>query len=232
VNRLIPIIMSVVVITLAGTHANAEDQPSLNANGHFCKMTREDCARKAVEAMAKNAKFPFAEITEDGNARGWNAKYGMLVISFPTPDPESIYVEVITSGWGSESEHTSDLVRNHICNGPIDSKSAIRVVPEDGKVPPAPWTICWKSEVRPSTGLLRHFESAAAICLEKKGYNTKCEGGMALGGSSGMMVVAFKTTTSSAQSTRLVVAYAAPGPDTPEKANADLLSQIMKILFE
>jgi hypothetical protein len=199
------------------------------------KMTRQECALKAVEALTTKAKFPFAEVTEDGNARGWNGKMAILVLSFQTPDPERIGIMMVGAGAGgdgAEIHRTCLMVKDHICDGPANPKTPARVIPDDGKVPPAPCMMCWKSEERPTSGVLKFFDPAALICLEKKGYSGSTGGGITIAGGPGSTMMMFLAPTTNGQTVRLNVVSATPGQDPAVKATEDMLSRLGKLLYE
>jgi hypothetical protein len=142
-------------------------------------------------------------------------------------------IAVIASGAGDETERTCTIVRNHVWDGPIDPKAPTRVVPEDGKAPPAPFALCWKSEEKANMGVLQLFDPAALICLVKKGYRANTMNGMTLGfGPSGMAELIFLAPTTNGQSVRLNVVSSMPGQEAGEKATANTLAQLVKILYE
>jgi hypothetical protein len=232
-KRLLPFLLAAVVAPAVTAEARADGALGLSMGYDNRKMTREECARKAVEAMAAKHKFPFAEVTDDGNARGWNDKINVLVMSFPMPDPERVFVVVVAAGMeAAETERVRVAVMSHVCDGPYDPKAPTRVAPEGGKAPSQPCTLCWKSEERTVTNLLRHYVPAATIVLEKKGYQTKAGPVVVLGFMPDRGVTAFLAPTATALSARFNVVVATPGEASGEKAAEDLLSRIVKVLYE
>ena len=115
-------VIGVVPVTLAGGPI------SLSVGFDSRKMTRQECARKAVEAMGVREKFGFAEVTGDGNAQGWNATSAVRVMSFPMPDSRRIYIVIVAAGHNeAETERVQLAVRAHVFDGPDDPKTPARI---------------------------------------------------------------------------------------------------------
>ena len=125
-KRLLPFLLAAVVAPAVSAEARADGTLGLSMGYDNRKITREECARKAVEAMAEKHKFPFAEVTEDGNARGWNDKTNVLVMSFPMPDPERVFVVVVAAGMeAAETERVRVAVIS-----PDEARLTRRIDPE------------------------------------------------------------------------------------------------------
>lgn len=233
-NRFAPFLLTVAAVIAVGAAARADGPVAVAVGFDNRKMTREECARKAVEAMGAKEKFPWAETTKDGNAQGWNAKVAVQVLSYPMPDPERVYIVVITAGTdGPEAERVQQIVRAHVMDGTDNPNTPARIAPAGGAAPPRPVTLTCKSQEQSATNpVLKHFAAAATIVLEKKGYQTKAGSGMVLGFFPDRSGVAFLAPTTKAISVRLNVAYATPGEEPGDKAADDLLNQIVKVLYE
>ena len=232
-NRLLPFLAAATIAAIVAPAARADGPTALSVGYDNRKMSRESCARKAVEAMGVKEKFAVSEVTDEGNAQGWNAKVAVQVLSFPMPDPERVYIVVIAAGTdGPEAERVQAAVRTHVFDGPDNPDTPKRIVTPQEKLPPRPVTLTYKSEERAITPVLRHFTPGATIALEKKGYQTKAGGMAVMGFLPDRGMVAFLAPTASAVSARLNVVYATPGEESGEKAAADVLSRIVKLLYE
>lgn len=227
-------LVTALVVAVLTAHAVRADGPITVSVGYDNrKMTREACSRKAVEAMGAKAKFPFAEVTADGNARGWDAKTTVAVLSFPMPDAERVFVMIVAAGGDAKQvERVRDVVKSHVFDGPYNPETPTRVAPPDGHIMPRPCTLCWKSEDRGAVNLLRLYDAAAAITLEKKGFQTHQVQGKVLGASPTQGVVAFVAPTASAATARLNVVFATPGEESGEKTAEEILTRITKTLYD
>jgi hypothetical protein len=227
-------------LLLAGALANvaatarADGPNALHVGAEVRRMTREVCAQKAVEAMGDKEKFLFAEVSPDGNARGWNEKTAVLVLSMPTPNKESIAYVVIACGSDSaEAERVRNAVRTHIADGPHNPKSPLRYGPEGDKLPPRPVSLSWKGEQRPAVNLARHFEPVALLVLEKRGFGTNSSNKtLVFGGMADRAVAAFMSPTASAQQVQYNVVTVMQDEDTGKALADDLLKQLTNVLYE
>jgi hypothetical protein len=196
------------------------------------QMTRQECARKAVEAMRVREKFAFAEVTGDGNVQGWNATSAVRVMSYPMPDPGRIYIVIVTAGQNqAETERVHLAVRAHVFDGPDDPKIAARI-PTTGTPPPRPVTLFYQSEERDSHPVLRHFAPVAEVVLEKKGYHTKAGSRIVMGALPDRSVVTFLAPTASTGRVWLGAVYAIAGEEPGETTAEDVLGRIAKVLYE
>jgi hypothetical protein len=220
-------VIGVVPVALAG------ESISLSVGFDNRKMTREECARKAVEAMGVREKLGFAEITDDGNAQGWNATAAVRVMSFPMPDAGRIYVVIIAAGHDqAETARVRLAVQAHVFDGPDDPKTPARI-PAAGTPPPRPFTLFYKSEERAALPVLRHFAPVAEVILEKKGYQTMAGSRLVAGTlQPDRSVVTFLAPTVSTKLIRLNVVYATPGEEAGETTAEDVLGRIVNVLYE
>lgn len=222
----------VATLALAAT-ASAQGPLSLQYGGGPAKMTAEVAARKGVAAMVAE-KFPFAEVTADGNARGWNDKSAVLVLCWPTPDAEQSQVLVLAAcGDVAEAERLRNAVRGHVFEGKNDPKTPKRVTPADGKTPPAPVSLFAKTEDRTATPLLKYFGPVASLVMEKMGMSTKPDSPIfVLGSSPSAMSAVVIGPSANALNVRLSVVTIAHGEKPAEKLAADILERVVKVLYE
>jgi hypothetical protein len=233
VRQVFTVLVAAAALAGSAACARAGGPVALYVGGEVRKMTRAVCARKAVEAMGVREKFPFAEVTADGNARGWNDTNSVLVLSFPTPDAESILILVVAAGKAdAETARLRDAVRAHVFDGPHDPNAPKRVAPEGG--PPAGAVrLGWKSEERGAINQLRFFEPVAALAFEKRGLGTNVGGkNLVFGAFAGGTTAAFLATTANAVSVRLNVVVATDDEDAGGKLAANLLAAITKMIYE
>jgi hypothetical protein len=218
-----------------GGAARANGPNSLHYGGDTRKMTREACAQKAVEAMGVKERFCFAEVTPDGNARGWSDKTAVLVLSAPTPVKENVFFLVIVAGKdNAEAERLRNVIRTHILDGPHDPGVPTRFGPEEGTAPPPPLALCLQGETRTIISPLRFFEAVASIVLEKRGFGTKAEGKMLVvgGNPQQMAALAILTPTASGLSVRLNVVAITADKASAEDLAKELLQGMVKVFYE
>lgn len=197
------------------------------------KQSREAVARKAAAAMVSE-KFPYAEVTDDGNARGWDDKTAVHVYTYQTPDPDQTMVFVFAASTeDAEAARLRNAVRTHIFEGKDDPKTPKRTAPADGKVPAAPVSVCWKSEERTVTPVVKHFAPAASIVMEKRGWTTKPDGPLLVFGSGPTaLAAAFIAPSSSGVAVKFNTVTATRGDKPAQKLTEELLAQVLKILYE
>lgn len=227
-----PFLLAALAVIGVGPLTLAEEPISLSVGFGSQKMTREECARKAVEVMGVREKFGFAEVTADGNAQGWNATSAVRVMSFPMPDPGRVYIVVVAAGHNeAETERVKLAVRAHVFDGPDDPKTPARI-PAAGTPPPRPVTLSYRSKEWATNPVLRHFTPVAEVVLEKKGYQTKAGPRLVAGTLPDRSLLTFLAPTVSAALVRLNVVYATPGEEAGETTTEDMLGLIGKVLYE
>jgi hypothetical protein len=214
--------------------ARASEPVAMHVGGDVRTMTREVCARKAVEAMGVHEKFPFAEVTADGNARGWNDKTAVLVLALPTPAEDTIMILIVAAGKDNEqAARLRNVIRAHIFDGPLPANGPKRIAPKGVALPPCPVFLCWSTEERSAITLLRFFEAVATLVLEKQGFGTNSGGkDMIFGGFPGRAVVAFLSPLSTGVLARLNVIAATDDEETSRKLAKELLARIVKVIYE
>src|SRR5262245_6825369 len=160
------------VLGLSGSSGSLyADVPwALHWGGDVRPLTREACALKAVEAMGVKEKFVFAEVTEDGNARGWNERTAVVVVSFPQVGSGVLVLVYAAGKDDAEAERLRNVVRAHVLDGPYNPDVPQRIGAEESDPKPKGPAIHVHSEKRTVISLLRFFEAAASIVLEKQGY--------------------------------------------------------------
>ena len=224
---------AVLVLLALAASASAQVPLSIQYGGGPAKMSGEVAARKAVAAMVAE-KFPFAEVTADGHARGWSDRAAVFVLCHTSPDAERSQVLVVAAcADASESGRLRDAVRAHVFEGKDDPKTPKRVAPADGKGPPAPATFFVKSEERTATPLLKHFAPVGCLAMEKLGMQTKPDGQILVQGSGpSAMGMVLLGPTANALNAKLSVVTITSGEKPSEKLAADILDRVVKVLYE
>jgi hypothetical protein len=219
-------------LLLAAT-ASAQAPLMLRYGGGTMKLSSETAARKAVSALAAE-KFAFAEVTADGHARGWNDKYAVFVLCMPTPNPDLSQVLVVAAGADEvEAERLRAAVHTHVAEGKDDAKSPKRVAPADGKVPPAPVSVFVKSEERAGMPVLKYFSPVTSLVMEKMGMATKPDNQtLVLGSSPAVLSAVVIGPTANALNVKLSVVTITHGEKPAEKVADDVLSRVVKVLYE
>jgi hypothetical protein len=229
---------SLLVLGVAGglvNSARADGPIAIHLAAEARKMTREVCAQKAVEVMGEKEKFAFAEVTPDGNARGWNDKVSVLVLSMPTPSKELNAITVIVASYdNAEAERIRNVLRAHVFEAPHNPDAPTRVGPEKGeKLPPAPLKMQWKSAPRPALNVVRHFDTVATLVLEKRGFVTSISGkNLIFGGMQDGMVAAFLSPTTSALSVQFNVLTVTQDEEAGAALADDVLRRVVRVLFD
>jgi hypothetical protein len=202
---------------------------SLHVGADVRKMTREACARKAVEALAKE-KFPFAVIDKEGNAWGHTDRAAVAVLSFLCPDGLQILVLAVSSD-NAEAGRLRDAVRAHVFDGPYNP-SAPRRIGKKGRSSRGP-VLCWSIDSRPMIGPLRFFEAVTSVVLEKRGYQvmpgTK---DLVFGGKRDLALTVFSVPAANAFARHLGVIAVSDTEEEGRQASRALLSEVLKVLYE
>jgi hypothetical protein len=224
------------LVIVAGPIGHASAQPILHIKDGTYKGSRQAGGHLAVQALAAVEKFPFAEIMADGNVRGWDEKNEALVLFLSTPEPDRFQVIALTtSKTPEEASRLGVAIVTHLATAKEDPKNPDRIAPKDGKLPARPTTLTWKSEERASTPIIRFFNTAAAIAMEKKGFGTQYDDKRApvvFGATQERQMVAFLGRTAKSQTMGIHVVTATLGEDTSDKLATDVLSKIVNTLFE
>jgi hypothetical protein len=216
---------------LASAPAALAQPVSMHIGGDARRMTREVCARKAVEVLGVKEKFTFAEVTRDGHAWGYNGRAAVLVLSFPHPAGIQILI-IAASKDNAEAERLRNVVRAHVFEGAHDPSVPPRVgkktKPSANEV-----TLRWRIQQRPLITPLRFFDAVASIVLEKKSYTLGSSGSKeaVVGASPARVVFAFSASSASAFLRNLGVVTACEAGDD-EPVSEKVLSAITQVIYE
>jgi hypothetical protein len=221
-----------VVLALAAS-ARANELIGMHMGGEARKMTRPECARRAVAAMGKEG-FAFAEVGEDGNARGWNAKTSVRVLTFDLPAGDTVLFLVVTASKdNAEAERLRTALRARICDDAADTDAPQRVAPEKDPPPAEPVFLACKQEERSLIPQLRLFEPVATLVVEKRGFGTNPGGRNTIfGGCPGTAVVTFVTPSSKGVSARLNTVVATFDANTSASLARKLLDDLVRMFYE
>jgi hypothetical protein len=229
-----PRILTAVAVLLASVAVVRADGPvGMHIGFQAVKMSREACARKSMSVLAGES-FPFAEVMKDGNVQGWDAKSTVLVQAFPTPDPEQVMVFVFAASTdNAEAERLRNKVRTHLVEGKDDGKTPDRIAPAGGKEPARPITLCWKSQEKTATPVVKHAMAAATIVFEKRGMSAQMQAPILLcGGGAGALAAVYLSPTSSGINVQFNTLTAVPGEKASEKLAGEILTRVVGMLYD
>jgi hypothetical protein len=195
------------------------------------KITREVCAQKAMAAMARQS-FLCAGVDADGNAWGFTATTAVMVVSFRYLD--GVQVVLVAAGRDNgDAERLRNLLRSEISDAPLDADSPSRIGDPDTKRGPDVPYLCCHLEQRSLINLLRFFDTASCILLEKHGLNTnihsKC---LVFAGMQDMVVTTFLGGGPNGVSANLGVVTASPSAGTAQEFSRTLCRELVKLLYE
>jgi hypothetical protein len=93
--------------------------------------------------------------------------------------------------------------------------------------------VCWKTEERAGTPLVKHLMPAATIVLEKRGMTTQAQPPvMVLGIGAGGLTAVFAAPSSNGVMVRFNTVTAVRGDKPAEKLAEDVLAKVVKVLYE
>lgn len=194
------------------------------------QLTREVCAQKAVEAMGVKEKFDFAEVMEDGNARGWNDHAAVVVLTFAHKDGIVMFIAAACQD-PAEAERLRKAVYDHLMTGAHDPNVPKVIKTEGAKKKGA--AIHYKLEQHGAINLLRFFDPVASIVLEKQGYQIQNPTrGLVFGGMPQGSAAAFLAPGVNAVNAHFGVLAAAETDEECEKVPSTLMAAILKILYD
>ncbi len=215
-------------------HASAGGPCSISVGGGVRKMTREQCALKAVEAMGAKEKLLVAEVDAEGNARGWNENNTVQVLSFRQPDEAQVVVLIVAVGKDAkETDRLRNAVAAHVLDGPANPATPKRIAAEGApKESPAP-AVRWAAASRNNVSTTRFFDVAASLVLEKRGYQVMPQGKpLVLGGRPSGVVAAMFAPGSTAMEHYLVVAVGGEEDKECQRLAQEYVTRIIHTLYE
>jgi hypothetical protein len=219
-------------VAAVASPANADPNVSVHLGAAVARnMTRETCARKAVQLMAKE-HFLYAGVDKEGNVRGWSAKASVAVV--PLPNPDGVFFLVVAAGSDcAEAERLRNVIRAQLLEAPLDPNAPRlvgKVDPERrAKVPAIRWRVRQQSLVR----TMQYFAGGAGIVLEKEGINVaQSDNGFVLGAGRGCVASVWTAPGPNALTVHLG-GLAVGWDDATARQRADALCRaIVKLLYE
>lgn len=207
---------------------------SIHFHSQFVKADRDAVALRAVDALANKEKFAAAEVLSDGNVFGWNDKASALVIIQPFRD--GVHFSLFVAGRDNEEAgRLRNAIRGHLlASGPTaDVPRSVRR--EDG-VPKPPVALKHGADSRNATPILRFFQPAGFIVMEKHGLSPS-DAGMpntptAFGGSATRMAAAFALPGPNEIGVRIYSVVAAADDDEADRLQRAIRQDMLKVLFE
>jgi hypothetical protein len=171
----LPGIGMIVVLTVCSLPGLARAQgKAIHVGAWPQNITRETCAHQAMAAMAKE-KFVFAEVDDQGNVWGFTDKTAVAVLSFRQVD--GICAMVLAASLdNADADRLRNAIRTYIVEAPFEAEVSRRIGSADVKraagVPHLGWYFTQRSE----TKVLRFFDTAVSLLLEKRGLTTTLGG--------------------------------------------------------
>jgi hypothetical protein len=216
---------------VASAPAWAQAPYSIHVGGWSQNITREACAHQAIAAMAKE-KFIHAEIDAEGNAWGYSDKTVVVVISFRQPDGINV-INFAASRDNDDAGRLRQLVRSYIQEATYDAKAPQHIGGEDDVRGASVPYLHWQVKNRNVIGVLRFFDSAVCILLEKKGLGSNiCGKTLVMGGKPDQAVAAFLVPGPNAISVNVGVLAVNPSDETSRKVSRAFCKEIVKLLYE
>jgi hypothetical protein len=188
--------LSFIMLALGGTvpSSRADEPLALHWGSDWRKMSRKECATKAVEAMGTKENFIHAEIDGDGDAFGYTEHASAVVYSVPLRDGVEIYV-VVAGKDSTEAARLRNAIRSHVFDGPYNPKGPAKIVSKDAKRKSAAPAIHLGADSRPLSR--SEFSLAASTSLQRQGMRTSVEneGATVAGAKAGSEAAAFYLQT-------------------------------------
>jgi hypothetical protein len=214
--------------------ASARAQPfALHVGGGAVKLTPDQCARKAVEAMGVKEKFHYAAVGDDGHAFGWNDAATVVVLVQPQAlDGHTAVFIFAARRDNKEAERLNHAVRVHIFEGPTNPDAPDEVCSAEAKTSRAPW-FSWRVEERPAVSTAKYFKPVASLALEKRGYRHANPFGEMVLGTDGVRVAgAFVHPGASALKLAHATVTFGDDEDECDRLASSLLSGVLKALYD
>ncbi len=223
-------IAALLAAIVAGSIVHAANPVSIHAGGDFGKMTREECQAKALDAL-REQKFPHAEIMPDGVVLGRNAKATVLVFGFPYRDGVVALVAAASKD-NAEAERLRNAIRDSVLDASHEAdagsiKQVRHAAVKNGL------EVNYAVTKHGFLPIVRFFDVAAAIAMEKHGLQTTAASKMMVfGGNSTGGVVAILVPGANEVSVQLLVIGVSADEKEAERLQKTISAEVMKVLFE
>jgi len=172
-TRLFSTALALVLLASAGP-ASAGNPGALHLGGEWRKMSREECARKALAALAKE-KMVEGGTDAQGNAWARDEISSVLVVSLTARDGVQVFVFAAGQD-GAKAAGLRDRVRAAVLDGPAVPEPDRPVeFAAEGHKPGGP-VLRWGVERCNLAQTLRFFEQAASIVVEKHHFAASTPG--------------------------------------------------------
>jgi hypothetical protein len=223
-------IVALLAAIVAGSIVHATEPVSVHAGGDFGKMSREECQAKALDAL-REQKFPHAEIAADGTVVGRNAKSTVLVFGFPYRDGVVALVAAASKD-NAEAERLRTAIRDSVLDASheADANSIKQVKHAEVK---NDFSVHYAVTKHGFLPVVRFFDVAAAIAMEKHGLQTSAASKMMVfGGNSAGGVAAILVPGANEVSVQLLVIGVSADEKEAERLQKTVSAEVMKVLLE
>jgi hypothetical protein len=225
-------------LVLVLTASNAMAQPAAitaHVGSAARKMSREDCALKAMHALIKNEKCVKAEIMPDGNVRGWTEKAAIAVVSGTYRD-NTLFVVMVASHDNAESERLRNTVRQYVMEGDHDADTPRTFAAAEKDRKPLDLQVRWGFEGKPATKILRFLVPATSIVLEKQGLvavdQSNVTGPLVFGGSPDRVAAAVAYPGPNELTLQFCVFGVSQNGDEADRLQRVVRQEVMKVLYD
>jgi hypothetical protein len=218
-------------------HAPAQSPPAhtLTLNIGGLKLTPEQCARRAVEAMGTKQKFLYAGTAGEGRAWGWNETTTVVVMAFPQPVEGFVHAVVLAAGTDpKEVERLRNSVAEYVAGGaPDPATPEVICSPDLGLKRSTAPCVDWQVQPRDAVSTVKFFQPVAGLMFEKRGCQHNNIGpNVALGGNQQGVSALFVLPGSSAVKLHFAAVTFCTEEDDCKRIGNHLLSAVIKTIYE
>jgi hypothetical protein len=220
----------VAYLALAADSARAEPI-ALHVGAEFRRISREDCAHKAIQALVKE-DFIHAEIDKDGNAWGRSEKSIVKVLGLPYRD--GVHAVVIAASHDNKAaERLRNAIRTFVLDGPHDPQAPKQHRAADASRKPCSLVLRYGLEQRNVIPTMRFFVPATTIVLEKQGLGTSQGGPLLMfGGNAQAALAVFAAPGPNEVNVQLGVATVSSDDKEADRLQNVVRTGVVRVLFE
>lgn len=212
-----------------------ESQPAqaLHVGGSVVPTRPQQCALRAMHALAVQEQFPFATIREDGHVLAWNDRISVLVLIFPHQDSSTLHIVLTAGRDGKEADRLRNVVRERIAspsNAPDTTPTL--VYDESALDSKAPW-IHYLVQPKPAVSTLKYYQPVTSLLLEKRGFQVmNANNNLMLGGDINRVVALFAVPGKSAVSVNLGTVVADEDRAAADRLCEQFFNGVQKLLYD
>lgn len=152
---------------------SSKSTPSLGVQIAHLKGSEEGCIRKSFTTLANQTGIRFLELKPGNVLSGYTDIYKLAVLITAVQQDECVVVVLATSWKNDRPGDLAKKIGDQLERAPQETKSVKRVGTRDLELEQKLPALLWRLETcKPNhlTSNLRHFGNAAALFMEKYGY--------------------------------------------------------------